>query len=113
MTDKIIPFGQQDSHPSGFTTAQFRKLDELYSRAAAQKILNYRTVEANFDEGTASYTYYQSPSQAPLFQFVIRKVGPRTMIYEVYAQGRGRIAKSGMFERAYERLSDEIVALLK
>ena len=99
---------------TGFTKGQFRKLDDLYCRAAAAKALTYRTVECDFDEGVASYTYYQSEhlAMAPVFQFLIRKVGPRDMMYEVYAQGRGMIGKSGVFDRAFEKLLAEIEALL-
>jgi hypothetical protein len=97
---------------TGFTNAQFKKLDDLYCRAASSKILTYRTVECDFDEGVASYTYYQSQSQKPAFQFFIRKLGPQTMMYEVFAEGRGRIAKSGVFERAFEALRGEIEKLL-
>lgn len=96
---------------TGFTNAQFKKLDGLYLRAAADKILNYRSVECDFDEGVASYTYYKTEGQAPLLQFVIRKVGPRTMMYEVFRSGKGRLAKSGVFERAFERLAAEMDAL--
>lgn len=97
---------------AGFTKAQFRKLDDLYCRASAAKVLIYRTVECDFEEGAARYTYYQSESHAPSFQFVITKVGPREMMYEAYAAGRGRIAKSGLFERAFAVLEAEIEALI-
>ena len=42
----------------GFTNAQFKKLDGLYLRAAGEKVLTYRAVDWDFDEGVASYTYY-------------------------------------------------------
>lgn len=93
---------------TGFTNAQFRKLDDLYCRAASVKVLNYRTVECDFDEGVASYTYHTSEHRPPVFQFVIRKVGPHTMMYELFKEGRGRIKKSGVFERAFEKLQNEI-----
>lgn len=96
---------------SGFTNAQFRKLDGLYLKSAASKTLTYRTVDCDFDEGVATYTYFKSEQDAPYLQFVIRKVGPRTMMYEVYLQGKGRIAKSGSFDRAFEKLSAEIEGL--
>ena len=96
----------------GFTAAQFRKLDGLYCRAAAAKVLNYRTVECDFEEEIASYTYYQSPHQPPFLQFIIRRVGPQTMMFELYKQGCGRIVKSGLFDRSFERLEQEIEALL-
>ena len=108
---EIIPFSKA-SHPSGFTNAQFKKLDELYLRAAANGILTYRSIECDFDEGVASYTYYKSEHMAPYLQFVIRKVGPRSTMYELYLQDKGRIAKSGVFEKAYDRLADEVERLL-
>ena len=68
----------------GFTQAQFKKLDDLYCQAASIKILNFRTVECDFEEGVASYTYYKTKDHAPYAQFVIRKVGPKDMMFEVY-----------------------------
>lgn len=97
--------------PAGFSQSQFRKLDQLYCRAAANKTLNYRTVECDFDEEVASYTYYISENQPPLLQFVIRKVGPRTTMFELFKQGKGRIMKSGLFDRTYEKLVEEIEVL--
>ncbi len=98
---------------TGFTKAQFKKLDSLYLRAAAVKALNYRAVDCDFDEEVASYTYYTCEYQPPYLQFLIRRVGPRSMMYELYRHGKGRIVKSGVFERAFERLEREIEALLK
>lgn len=97
--------------PAGFSYVQFSKLDQLYCRAASEKILTYRTVDVDFDAGTASYTYYKSVAQRPYLQFLIRKVGPQATMFEVYEQGRGRIAKSGVFDRAYEKLRDEVERL--
>ncbi len=96
---------------AGFTNSQFKKLDALYLRAAAEKVLNYRTVEVDFDEGVARYTYYKSESHQPFIQFVIAKVGPNTMMYEVYKEGKGRINKSGLFDRSYQVLKEEIEIL--
>lgn len=114
MSDKIITipnFAKQGDNPSGFTQSQFKRLDGLYLQAAANKTLTYRTVECDFDECVASYTYYQSANHNPYLQFIIRQVGPRTTMYEVFLQGKGRIAKSGLFERALERLQEEIEQL--
>ncbi len=97
---------------TGFTRIQFRKLDDLYCRAAGTGALTYRAVECDFDEGLASYTYYKSEYHAPALQFLIRKTGPRDMMYEVYRQGKGLVAKSGVFDRAFERLLTEVEALL-
>ncbi len=97
---------------AGFTNAQFKKLDDLYCRAASEKILTYRTVECDFEEGVAAYTYYQSADQPPFLRFVIMRVGPRDMMYEVFHQKAGKLAKSGSFDRAFERLRGEIEILL-
>lgn len=96
---------------SGFKNAEFRLLVGLYSRAAAEKALYDIAVDVDFDEGTCTFTYYRSSHYAPFLQFVIRRAGPRTDMYEVYRQGRGRIAKSGIFDRAYKKLAEEIEGL--
>jgi hypothetical protein len=96
---------------TGFTQAQFKKLDDLYCRAASEKVLNFRTVECDFEEGVASYTYYKTKEQPPMLQFVIRRVGPKTMMYEVFRQGGGKVFQSGVFDRAFEKLKNEIAAL--
>ena len=103
--------GGQNAHPSGFTTSQFRRLDGLFLRAASEKRLGYRTVDANFDEKYACYTYFMREGDAPYLQFFIKQVGPQTMMYEVYKQGKGRIAKSGVFDKAFERLEQEVEAI--
>ncbi|MFP4313037.1 MAG: hypothetical protein ACLFR0_01810 [Alphaproteobacteria bacterium] len=111
MSEKVITipaFAKQRDTVSGFTQSQFKRLDGLYLQAAAHKTLTYRTVECDFDEGLASYTYYQSANHKPYLQFIIRQVGPRTSMYEVYLQGKGRIAKSGLFDRAFEKLDEAI-----
>jgi hypothetical protein len=95
----------------GFTQAQFKRLDDLYCRSASNKILTYRTVECDFEKEVASYTYYKSQTETAYLQFLIRKVGPKDMMYEVYKQGGGRIAKSGVFERAFDVLRAEIESL--
>lgn len=99
------------NQPAGFTQSQFRKLDQLYCFAASQKTITYRSVDCDFDEGVANYTYYLANQHIPFLQFVIRKVGPRATMFEVYKQGKGRIVKSGMFDRAFQRLEDEVRAL--
>ena len=33
-------------------------------------------------------------------------------MYEVYKDGKGRISKSGLFERSFEKLEEEIQALI-
>lgn len=93
---------------NGFTNAQFKRLDGLYLKSAGQGVLTYRTVDCDFDAGIARYTYYQSQDMAPFLQFIIRKVGPNNIMYEVYQHGKGRIAKSGVFDRAFDVLRDHI-----
>ena len=110
MTSNNI-FNPSFTQAAGFTQSQFRKLDQLYCKAASDKTINYRTVECDFDEGVASYTYYITENQPPYLQFVIRKVGPRATMFELYKLGKGRIVKSGIFDRAYERLVTEIDSL--
>jgi hypothetical protein len=107
MTFRVINNPSFDPK-TGFTNAQFKKLDGLYLKAASEKTLTYRTVECDFDEGLASYTYYKVEGQTPYLQFIIRKVGPKTMMYEVFKHGKGRIKKSGVFEIAYKKLQEEI-----
>ncbi len=97
--------------PAGFTKQQFRMLDQVYCACATEKTLTYRTVECDFDQGIASYTYYKSFNHAPYLQFIIRKVGPKSTMFELYKYGKGRIAKSGVFERTYDRLCAEIELL--
>lgn len=97
--------------PAGFTSAQFRKLDQLYCLAASHKTLTYRTVDCDFDQGIARYTYYIHAGQSPYLQFMIRKVGPQTTMFELFKHQKGRILKSTVFDKVYARLSDEIAAL--
>ncbi len=94
--------------PAGFTQRQFRKLDQLYCASSSNNIINYRSVECDFDEGTATYTYYLSAHDSPYLQFVIRKIGSNTTMFELFKRGSGRIIKSGIFERTYDRLCREI-----
>ncbi len=97
---------------SGFKNAEFKMLAGLFSRAAAHKALYDIAVDVDFDEGVCTFTYYKGNSYSPYLQFVIRQVGPRTDMYELYLEGKGRIAKSGLFERVYERLEQEVDALI-
>lgn len=93
---------------TGFTRTQFQKLDQLYIYAASRRAILHRTVDCDFNAGLATYTYFQSASAPPAFQFAIRKVGPRTTMFELYCHGRGRVLKSTLFERVYEALSEEV-----
>ena len=100
------------SQASGFTSAQFKKLDQLYCMAASDGSLTYRTVDCNFDDGVATYTYYKSEYQSPYLQFIIRQVGPCSTMFELFKQGKGLIVKSGIFDRTYDRLAKEIKGCL-
>lgn len=114
MAFKVIdnPDFKKFQHQSGFKNAQFKMLAGLFSRAASQKALFDIAVDVDFDEGLCTFTYYQSNNYVPYLQFVIRRVGPNTDMYELYKEGKGRIAKSGLFERTYERLEAEIQELM-
>lgn len=110
MTFHVIDNPNLQKH-MGFTNAQFRQLDGLYMRAVSYRILNHRTVDCDFDEGLLSYSYHITEHQPPFLQFLIRKVGPQTLMYEVYKQGKGRIAKSGLFQRAFDKCAVELESL--
>jgi hypothetical protein len=97
---------------AGFTRYQFQKLDALYLRAIQAKVLTSRAVDCDFEAGVATFSYAKSDNHAPMFQFIIRQVGPRQVMYELYQQGKGRAFKSGLFDRAYERLDAAISVLL-
>ncbi len=111
MTFEVINNPEFLRH-SGFTQSEFKQLDALYLRAAAAKVLNYRSVECDFDEGVVSYTYHIAETQPPYLRFVISKTGPRTIMYELFQAKKGRIAKSGVFSRVVQRLQEEIEQLL-
>lgn len=111
MTFRVINNPNFDPK-TGFTNAQFKKLDGLFLQSAAAKTLTYRTIDCDFDEGVAAYAYCKSEGHGPYLTFVIKKVGPKTMMYEVWKEGKGRIKKSGVFDFAFEKLKDEIEALL-
>ncbi len=97
---------------SGFSNAEFKQLAGLFSRAASVKALYDIGVDVDFDESTCTFTYYRSRTYQPYLQFIIRRVGPKTDMYELYKESKGRIAKSGLFDRVFERLETEIEALM-
>lgn len=97
---------------SGFTNAQFKNLAGLFSRGAAVKVLYDIAVDVDFEAGTCTFTYYRSNAYRPWMQFVIRRVGPHTDMYELYKEGQGRIARSGLFARTFARLEEEVAALI-
>lgn len=97
---------------AGFTRFQFQRLDALFLRANQAKILMCRYVDCDFDEGIATFTYAKGENHPAMFQFVIRQVGPKQAMYELYRSGKGRPFKSGLFDRTYEKLEEAIEALL-
>ncbi len=99
------------SRRSGFRNAEFKKLAGLYSRSSSRKLIYDMAVDANMDEGVCQFSYYRTPNSPAFLTFVVRHVGPRTDMYEIWMEGKGRIEKSGLFIRAYERLEQEIEAL--
>jgi hypothetical protein len=96
---------------SGFRNAEFKKLAGLYSRAMSMKVMYDMGVDVDMDEGVCSFAYYRTPHSPATLTFIVRHVGPRTDMYELWLAGKGRIAKSGMFARVFERLEQEIEAL--
>ncbi|MDB5492134.1 MAG: hypothetical protein JWO78_1983 [Micavibrio sp.] len=96
---------------AGFTRFQFQRLDALYLQAIQHKIMASRAVDCDFESGIMSFTYAKTDHHAPMFQFIIRQVGPKQVMYEVYIEGKGRAFKSGLFDRAYEKLEEAIRAL--
>lgn len=115
MTFKVIdnPDYKKFKARSGFSNYQFKMLAGLFSRAASEKALFDIGVDVDFDEGVCTFTYYKSNSYVPYLQFVVRNVGPKTDMYELYKEGKGRIAKSGLFERTFEKLEQEVAALME
>lgn len=97
---------------SGFRNAEFRKLATLYSRGVTGRAVHDMAVDVDFDEGVCTFTYYRGHGRTPYLQFLVRHVGPQSNMYELYLENKGRIAKSGLFDRVYERLEAEIMALM-
>ena len=96
---------------SGFKNAEFRLLAGLFSRAASAKALIDMAVDVDFEEGTCTISYFKTRYE-PYLRFVVRHVGPKTTMYEVYKAEKGQLVKSGLFPRAYERMVEEIEALM-
>lgn len=114
MSFKVIdnPDFEKFSKQSGFRHYEFKQLAGLFSRASSAKALYDMAVSVDFDEGVCSVSYYRAKNAPPYLSFVIHHVGPRTDMYEVWLAEKGRIFKSGLFQRAYSRLEQEISALL-
>lgn len=107
------PNFQKDSQRVGFKNHEFKKLAGLFSWGATHKVLYDISVDVDFEDNLATFTYHQSNSYTPFLTFMIRQVGPRTTMYEVWKEGKGRITKSGMFERSFERLQTEVHSLVE
>jgi len=114
MTFKVIdnPEFNKFRSKSGFKNSEFKMLAGLFSRAASAKVLYDIAIDVDFDEGVCNFTYYRSNNYVPYLQFVIRRVGPKTDMYELYLEGKGRICKSGIFKRVYDRLELEVQKLM-
>lgn len=97
---------------SGFRNSEFRKLATLFSRGATVKVIQDMAVDVDFDDGVCTFTYFRGNTRTPYLQFVVRHVGPHTNMYELYMQDKGRIAKSGLFDRVFERLEEEVTTLM-
>jgi hypothetical protein len=95
----------------GFTNAQFKKIDRLYCHAASGGTLNFRTVNCDFEKGIAIFTFCKTQNHPPYLSFVIKKVGANSVMFELYREEKGRIAKSGAFDRVLDVLREEILAL--
>lgn len=98
---------------AGFKNHEFKKLAGLYSLGASAKVLYDMAVDVDFEESSCMISYYQSQGHHAYLQFIIKQVGPKTIMYELYKQGKGRIAKSELFERVTDRLEKEIQELIE
>ena len=114
MTFEVInnPDYQKFQKRSGFKNSEFKKLAGLFSHGASSKVLYDMAVDVDFEEKTCTITYFQSNAYQPFLQFVVRQVGPRTDMYEIFKEGKGRIFKSGLFDRAFEKMKLEVDVLL-
>lgn len=96
----------------GFKNAEFKQLAGLFHQGASRKVLYDIAVDVDFEGKSATFSYFQSASYQPFLRFIIRQVGPNTLMYELYQEGKGRIAKSGLFSRTFDRLKSEIDKLI-
>ena len=100
------------STPAGLSPSQFKRIDGLFCLSASAKILTYRAVDCDFDAGRMTISLSKSEQLAPHLSFVSQKIGPKATMYELYKFGKGRIEKSALFERVFERMHLEVNALL-
>ena len=97
----------------GLSRFQFQKLDAVFLRASSEGVLRNRTVDCDLDAGFVEISLSKSPHHTPAIAFVAQKVGPRTTMYELYMEGKGRVEKSALFERVYERYRDEVEQIIE
>lgn len=107
MTADILPILNEFGR-AGFSRAQFQTLDGIFIRAVERGVLRHRTVDCDFDVGELSFCYCMSPQHPPLLTFMIKKVGPKTVMYELYHAQKGRIGRSALFDRIAGQLTEEI-----
>ncbi len=107
MRDNVISV-LHDTSPSGISKSQFRKLDQVASRAVAAKTLTYRTVDCDFDKGIMTIALAKTPYHDPSVMFIANKVGPQTTMYELFVEKRGRVSKSTLFDRVYTSYRDVV-----
>lgn len=111
MNDNVISV-LSDKSPSGISKSQFRRIDQVFSRAVAEKTLTYRTVDCDFDKGTMMISLAETPYHSPSVAFAANKVGPQTTMYELYVEGKGRVVKSTLFDRVFEAYRDTVESLI-
>ncbi len=97
---------------SGFRNADFKRLAGLYSRACSAKAIYDMAVDVDMDQGVCCFSYFRTGNSPATFTFIVRHVGPRTDMYELWMEGKGRVEKSGLFTRTFARLEQEIEALM-
>ena len=110
MSDNVISVLSTNA-PSGISNSQFRRIDQLYGLAVSKNVLTYRTVECDFDKGEMMIALSKSSHHEPAIAFVASKVGPKTTMYELYLEKKGRVAKSALFDRVFERYREEVESL--
>ncbi len=110
MSHKVINY-PEIQRICGFTNGQFKRLDGLFCQAASTGVLNYRSVDCDFETGVATFTFRRNELHPPCLSFIIRRSGPGAVMYELFKEKKGRIARSGNFERVIERLATEILDL--
>lgn len=112
MQDNVISV-LNASEKRGLSRFQFQKLDAVFLRASSEGALRIRTVDCDLEEGRVEIALSKSPQHTPVIAFVAQKVGPRTTMYELYMEGKGRVEKSALFDRVYERYRDEVDQIIK